>query len=217
MKFIGKKRLLAAAGAISAVGAVATLVAGVTFGLFNSSQAQTNSFTAGQVSLTQGASSTCAVNSLMPGDSGTCTLIANYSGASAYEALDILIATKAGSGGTSALYTPAGGGLGVTINDGTTAYTVPTVATACAAPYNVGGYTCYELKNELLRVTGASVASNTFTTSYDLPAATGNAYQTATAAIVLNAHAVQSANNTLDCSSAPAAGSSCTPQNSFSW
>ena len=218
MKFIGKKRLLAAAGAVTAVAAVATLVAGVTFGLFTSSQTQTNGFTAGTVTLSQGASSTCTVNSVMPGDGGSCDLATTYAGNSAYEALDILIATKSGggTGQTSALYTPAGGGLSVGISDGTTTYTVPTVSTTCPAPYDVGGYTCYGLSNELLRSSGSTVASNTFTTTWSLPSGTDNTYQASSAAIVLNAHAVQAANNTIGCVS-QTAGQSCVPSGGFAW
>ena len=67
---IGKKRLALAAGSVTAAGAVATLVAGTTFGLFSSQNVGSPStFTAGTVSLSQDASVTCTLSNIQPGDS----------------------------------------------------------------------------------------------------------------------------------------------------
>ena len=57
-----KKRLAVGAGAIATVGAVGTMVAGVTFGLFSATpQSQTNNFSSGTVSLNTEASTACNV------------------------------------------------------------------------------------------------------------------------------------------------------------
>ena len=69
MNASNKKRFALGAGAIATVGAMATLVAGVTFGLFSATTAgQTNTFTAGNVSLTQALTKSCVVTHLSPGD-----------------------------------------------------------------------------------------------------------------------------------------------------
>lgn len=57
-----KKRLLVAASGVTALGAAATLVAGVTFGLFSATTPGiNNTFTAGTVTLDQTASTTCTI------------------------------------------------------------------------------------------------------------------------------------------------------------
>lgn len=123
--FKSKKRLLLAASALGAVGATATLVAGVTFGFFSATTpSQTSTFTAGNVTLSQGATDTCTVTStsgtvtagtngssvadIVPGDSGTCTDTVTYTGsAPAYLGVDLAIASTAAGNGPAA-YTGAG-------------------------------------------------------------------------------------------------------------
>lgn len=218
-----RPRVLMAVATLVVVASVSALAAGVTFGFFSSTpSAETNQFTAGTVTLSSNAAGACNVTAMAPGDSPTaCTFQAAYSGSlDAYIALDVVIETQAGSGGTP-LYNPAGSnGLTVSIADNQSTpvtYAVPTAAAACpsGAP---SGSTCYELANELV---GTSAFTNgftvTFSTSVSLPSAAGNAYQGGAAQVVLTAHAVQSKNNTLACTSTPTAGQSCTPSGSFAW
>jgi hypothetical protein len=223
MKDKRKPRVLMVAAGLVAVGSLVTLATGVTFGLFSSTPSpETNQFTAGTVTLASNASGACSVTSMAPGDSPSpCTFQATYSGSlGAYVAVNVLLETQAGSGGTP-LYNPGGSnGLTVSIADNQSSpvtYTVPTTATTCpsGAP---SGSTCYELDNELV---GTSAVANgfsvTFTTTASLPSAAGNGYQGGSAQVVLTAHAVQSNNNALACSSTPTAGQSCTPSGSFAW
>jgi hypothetical protein len=224
MRSFRKKRVLLTAGTFVVVGSVATLLTGVTFGLFSSSPSpETNQFTAGTVTLTSNASGACTVTNMAPGDSpAACTFVASYSGSlSAYVAVNVLIETQTGTSGTSNLYNPGGSnGLTVSVADNQgspVTYTVPTSTTTCpgGAP---GGSTCYELDNELVSTSAQSSGfSDTFSTSVTLPSAAGNAYQSGAAQVILTAHAVQSKNNTLSCSGTPTAGVTCTPSGSFAW
>lgn len=98
-----RKRLALGAGTITAIGAAATLIAGTTFGLFSAtSPAQSGTFTAGTVSLTQTDTITCVIpTTVMPGDSSanfganggvssTCSKAINYTGSEpAYLAVDV--------------------------------------------------------------------------------------------------------------------------------
>ena len=234
---ITKRRFLMAAGGLATTGALATMVSGVTFGLFSTQQTSGgNTFTAGTVTLANSAETDCTITGMMPGDSSTgwgsgsasdapCSLTATYSGNSAYEAIDVYIATKAGggTGQTAALYDGSNStGLNVSIKDNQSSpvtYSIPTssskTATTCPTGYTTG-YTCYLMANEILHAAGATVASDQFTVQYSLPSATGNTYQAGVAVVVLNVHAVQQANNAITCSTtAPSAsftaGSPCTP------
>lgn len=228
---ISRRKLALSASALAAVGAVAALIAGVTFGLFTSSVAQTTHYVAGTVTLGGSATGSCDINTppgtdVKPGDTYTCTFNTTYTGNSAYEALDVFVATKAGTGGTN-LYNPGGtNGLTIGISDGTTTYTVPTTALTPPCPtvngidYSTGGWTCYGMNNELLRSTGSTVTPESFTITVNLPLAAGNIYQGGSADIVLTAHAVQTKNNTIACSGQTApftAGATCTPGTGFSW
>jgi hypothetical protein len=66
---IGKKRLALLAGSATTVAAVATLVAGTTFGLFSSTQAgSANTFATGTVTVGNPVSTVCAVTNMVPGD-----------------------------------------------------------------------------------------------------------------------------------------------------
>src|ERR1022692_2034197 len=94
-----KKRMALGAGAIATVAAVGTLVAGVTFGFFSAtSPTQTNSFTAGTVTLSQTADATCPVINIVPGDHGTCTFTAQYTGSVAADlGLDVSVTGTPGT------------------------------------------------------------------------------------------------------------------------
>jgi hypothetical protein len=146
---------------------------------------------------------------------------ATYSGsASAYLAIDILIETQAGTGGAK-LYNPSDSShdLQVTLTSTTptVTYTDPTTSTTCpgGAP---SGSTCYELDDELVATTAFSATSTIgFSVSVKLPTSSATGYQNGAAQIILTTHGVQSKNNTLSCSGAPAAGSPCAPSGSFKW
>src|SRR4051795_7538279 len=74
-KMIGKKRLALAAGSVTAAGAVATLVAGTTFGLFTATETSGNNvLDAGTVIVTEGSPASAICNTtqnLVPGDAST--------------------------------------------------------------------------------------------------------------------------------------------------
>jgi len=76
---IGKKRLALVAGSVTAAGAVATLVAGTTFGLFSATPVSStaNTFTTGTVSIGSPAAvdANCSPTNMVPGDQS-----ANYVG-----------------------------------------------------------------------------------------------------------------------------------------
>lgn len=214
-----RKRLLVAAGTCAAMGAIVTVVAGVTFGLFSATAAtQRNEFGAGTVTLTSDTSGACSVSKILPGDAPSpCTLSVTYSGSlPAYLGLDILIQTQAGSGGLK-LYDPAGtaSALQVTVTDNQAtpiSYEVPTVATTCPATAPAGS-TCYQLNSELVSTNSvASGTAITFFTHVALPLESGNGYQGGSAQIIQTVHAVQATNNgsTATC----VAGRTCT---SVSW
>ena len=254
----GKKRAALVAGSVTAVGAVATLIAGTTFGLFSAQQTSGNStFSTGTVSIGQGTPSTpCAITDLMPGDSSAdvgrspCTFtVTNGSSAPSYAAVDVLIATdKAASaptkyGDTTAIVTKNlydgtnTTGLHVSISDGTNSFTVPVTANAVTCPTGtdplagaVSALTlpstdaCYEVKNLLLSASAVPgtnsppAALSSLTVSWSLPAlTTGNEYEGGEAVIAMNAHEVQQAHNTLNCSPSAGVGQSCTPGSGFSW
>jgi hypothetical protein len=94
---------------------------------------------------------------------------------------------------------------------------VPTSTTACPGTAPVSSV-CYELDNELIATsTIASGKTVTFTTAVSDPIGQGNGYQTSAAQVILTVHAVQSAHNTLSCTTVPAAGQRCIPNGSFLW
>jgi Camelysin metallo-endopeptidase len=215
------RRLLAASGFATAALALACLVTGSTFGrLSASATGGHNSFTAGTVTLANGAVANCPVSNLLPGSTPVaCTFTASYTGTAAYLAVNVLIETQAGSGGTK-LYNPGDSAndlqVTVTSTSPSVTYTVPTSATTCpgGAP---AGSSCYELDNELVSTSAVTSAAATFSVSVSLPTNSATGYQGGTAQVMLTTHAVQAQNNTLSCSAAPAAGSPCTPSGTFAW
>jgi hypothetical protein len=219
-----RQHVLKLAAALAMVGSLAALVSGATFGLYSSEPSPaTDAFTAGTITLTNNVTGACRTTSMAPGDSpAACMLGLTYSGSlSAYLAVDILIETQAGTGGTD-LYNPPSSNNGLTVsitdNQGTpVTYTVPTTATTCPSGAPTGS-TCYELDNELLGTSPyTSGATDTISTSVTLPSAAGNGYQGGSAQIILTAHAVQAKNNTMHCTTTPTAGQSCTASSGFAW
>ena len=214
--------LLAAVGSLACALALFWVVIGSGLGLLHASETGgNNSLKAGTVTLSNSAIASCPVTSVLPNNtSGACTFTATYSGsASAYLAVDVLVETQAGSGGTK-LYNPgdASNDLQVTITSSSPSvtYTVPTASTTCpgGAP---SGSSCYELDNELMSTSAVTSAAVTFSVAVKVPTSSATGYQGGTAQIILTTHAAQSKNNTLSCTATPAPGSPCTPNGSFKW
>lgn len=184
-----KKRLYLGAGALATVGAVGTLVAGTTFGLFSASAGtpQASTFSSGTVSLTAPVAGYCHVTNAVPGESGTCTLVATYTGsAPAYLGLDV-----SASGALLSASNNDTNGLHYTVTEGSVSYDTAS----------------NDLVNTTPETNGA--AAHTFTVNWDIPLATDNTFQNADATITLTAHAVQSQHN-------PEAGTACTAGTSCS-
>jgi predicted ribosomally synthesized peptide with SipW-like signal peptide len=213
---VGKKRLLLAAGTLASIGAVVALATGVTFGFFSATSGpESNSFTAGTVSLTSDATGACTVTQISPGDSGTCTLSATYGGSvPAYLGLDLSInGNTPGSGannayvagsdlgavvaGANALFDGSANGLQLTLTDGTAQYffngtqweTKAGLATNLTSDNGSTGTV-----NDLF-MGAATGTAQTITLGWLLPTTANNAYQAAGSSFRLQIHAVQSANN----------------------
>jgi hypothetical protein len=223
MRMSVKKRLAMGAASVTAVGAVATLVAGFTFGLFSGCQGGgANTFTAGTVSIGTPTSVTCTVSGMVPGDSSSgassgskadapCTFNVTYTGsASAWLAVDVSVS----SGGT-ALYDTTASGLQLFLKDGSSTSYVS------GASYKQQGGASASLpvgstQNLLVSTSAASNgAAVNFSLDYALPAAAGNQYQNGSTTVTLTIHAVQSGNNALP--SGCAAGQQCSAGSGFSW
>ena len=214
--------MLTAASLLACVVTVLFLMVGSTLGRLSATEASGhNSLTAGTVTLANSAIANCPVTGLLPNNaSSACTFTATYSGsAPAYLAVDILIETQAGSGGTK-LYNPGDSNndlqITITSSSPSVTYTVPTASTTCpgGAPAQSS---CYELDNELVSTGALSSAAVAFSISVKVPTTSTSGYQGGATQITLTAHAIQSKNNALSCTSAPAAGSPCTPNGPFKW
>ena len=216
----GSRRLALWVGGAATVVAMGSLAFGATLGLFSSTPGgQTNTFTAGTVTLTSDATGACTATQLMPGDTANnCTFQATYTGsADAYVGLDLLIRTTAGAGHTAPEIQRSGITVTVTDNQGTpVTYTAPTVVTACPGSPPAESV-CYALSNLLVKtaVFTSATAPVTFTTNVGMPASTGNEYQGSTVLVSLTAHAVQAKNQTLPpgCT----VGNVCAGTGTFSW
>jgi len=235
------KRLALAGAAVAAVGAVATLAAGFTFGLFSATESSgSNSFTAGtvHVTTTTPASVTCTITTMTPGDASasfspaysnssdtTCTYNVEYTGsATAWLAVDMTV-----SNGTPALFSSdSATGIQFQLKDGTPTTYVSSSATNTGGTgdttYKAEGGTTTALSatgvSDLLVSTTAATNDSVvdFSLDYGLPLDSGNAYQSGSVTVTLTFHAVQSNNNPLpaDC----AAGQQCNADgdsSSFAW
>jgi hypothetical protein len=188
------------AGISGALVSVFFLEPGLTFGLFSGTTASAgNTFSAGTVTLSNSAIANCPVNDLVPNGTPTsCSFNATYSGsAAAYLALDILVETGAGSGGTP-LYNPVSDPtndlqVSITSTSPTVTYAVPTTPTTCPSG-SASGSVCYALPDELVgTLPGASTVG--FSVSLSIPTSSPTGYQGGTAQVVLTTHAAQAANN----------------------
>ena len=233
---VGKKRLLLAAGTIASVGAVIALATGVTFGLFSATSTSTsNSFAAGNVTLTSGPNTTCTITSIVPGDSNpaACTLEATYTGGvAAVFALDLSITSQTpGSGpntyvegsdtGTAptnapGLFDGTATGLQLTLTDNngnTYLYNGHDWKDQSGATQNLFSNQGYDL---LAGDTSASPI--TWTLGWSLPLNAGNGYQNAATTIRMQAHAVQQQNNDPYSLGTPCVtGQQCLSQAGFGW
>ena len=236
-----RKRLALAGAIVATVGAVATLVAGFTFGLFSATESSgSNSFTAGTVSVTTTTptSVTCTITNMVPGDASThfspsysnssdtpCTYNVEYTGsASAWLGVDVAVA----NGSTTLFSTGSATGIQFQLKDGTPTTYVSSSATNTSGTgdttYGAEGGTSTALpatgiSDLLVGTTAATNASVVlFSLDYGLPLDSGNAYQGGSVTVTLTFHAVQSKNNSLpaDC----AAGQQCNTDgdsSTFAW
>jgi hypothetical protein len=226
-----KKRLALAAGLLAALGAVATLVAGTTFGLFSASGSSgANSFTSGTVTVGTGSptSVTCTITNIVPGDSSagapignkadtTCTYNVKYTGSvSAWLGVDVAV-----TNGSTALYDDTATGLQLYLKDATpTTYltsTAPTAGTTFTSQAGTATSLPTGSTPDLLVSTTAATTNTavSFTLDYALPIASGNSYQGGSASVTLTFHAVQSGNNALP--GTCAAGHQCLAGSGFVW
>jgi hypothetical protein len=212
-----KKRLVLAGATLTTVGAVTTLIAGFTFGLFSASETSgTNTFTAGTVSVGLGtpASVVCTVT-LMPGDSsGTapigskadtaCTYNVEYTGTvGAWLGVDMTV-----TNGSTPLFTSGSeNGVQFYLKDATPTTYVTSTAPTGGTTYNTEGGVATALPAtgiaDLLVSKTAATPSQlvNFTLDYALPSNVTSALNGGSVTVTLTFHAVQSANNALptDC------------------
>jgi hypothetical protein len=224
-------RLAWAGVAVSAVAVTAVAVTavalslsatGVTSARMSASRISgNNTFSAGRVTLANSAIANCPVSNLLPNNTAvTCTFTTTYAGpAPAYLAVNVLIETQAGTGGTN-LYNPSDSSndIQVTVSSSSPSvtYTVPATATTCPGG-SPSGSSCYELDHELVSTSSVTSAAVGFSVSAKLPASSSTGYQGGAAQVILTTSAVQSGNNALSCTATPAAGSPCTPSGAFKW
>jgi hypothetical protein len=211
----GTNQLLLGAGLLAGVGAIVALVTGVTFGLFSgTANGNTNSFTAGTLTLTRTTNSSCTYGNptLLPGDAITsCQLGVTYAGSSpGFAALDVKIE---GPTNGSLFYGDNSHGLTFTVTDGegtAKTFTVPTGAGYTGGDC-AGGDTCWKAVDLLAASnSGSSPDANsttfnggdtaTWTVQPSFPSSVGNSFggdtfQGGSTTITLTAHAVQTRNN----------------------
>ena len=228
MKTSFKKRVALGGSLIASIGVVATIVVGMTLGLYGTSQASTGD--GGTVTVGTGApaSVTCTIANMMPGDSSTgapigsqadsaCTYNVKYTGsASAWLAVDVAI-----TNGSTALYDGTATGLQLYLNDANSTYLTSTAPTS-GTTFKTAAGTATSLPAagiQDLLVSATAAAANTavgFTLDYALPIASGNIYQGGSATVTLTFHAVLAGTNSLP-STCTSAGSQCLAGDGFAW
>lgn len=199
MKLSIKKRLALGAAALATVGAVTTLAAGVTFGLFSASNTQTgtNTFTSLTVSQGSPATATCTVANIVAGDSSAnfsplptgqtdtptaeCTFqVTNTSTAPTY--VGVVLAP------TGTLYDGTPSGLQYQVHDGSTNYTTG------GALNNSGGTAASPLLFSTTPDAGGANTVHTVHVNWALPITTTD-HQNLTSTLTVTIEAVQSGNN----------------------
>lgn len=170
-----------------AVALITMLVSGATFALFTASTTnQSNTFTAGTVTLGTPTTTLIDIQNMAPGDSGTKTYSVAYTGS-----LDAFLGLDASVDGT--LFDPAGGNpLRLTITNQASGTFFDSNVTHSISDFQLNG----------IWTGGANEATN-LTINYALPLAAGNFYQGAEGTLTLTVHAVQAANNTQGTPPAP--------------
>lgn len=202
MRIIGSIRSNSLA-AITAILAAGSLTLGVTMALFSATTtSDTSTFASGTVEVgPDGASATCAVTGMAPGDSSTnwgsgsaslapCNYKVKYTGSEpAYLAVDILVGA-----GSTPLYTATSSGLQLKVGAGAVTFMNGTSYTQMGgASATVAAGTA--VTNLLLSTTAAQTNDAVqFDVNYLLPTLAPNSLQGATASITLTFHAVQAAN-----------------------
>jgi len=226
-----------AAALLASLGAAATLVAGITLGLFSGagSVSGANGFTAGIVSFGAPVSATCAINPMSPGDASTgwapagsdatCTYQVTYSGnVPAILGLDLTIAGVAGTpvapyigtipSAAAGLFDGTANGLQVLVTDSASTSFLHNTTYQNQAGTAVTLSATSSVSDLLIsRTAFANGATDTVTVNYKLPTAASNAYNSASTTIVLLVHAVQANNNALPAGCS--AGDVCTT--GFNW
>lgn len=189
--------------ALAAVVAAGSLTLGVTMALFSATTTSgNNSFSSGTVEVgANGASTTCSVTNMVPGDSSTnwgsgsaaltpCNYKVKYTGtAPAYLAVDILVAA-----GANPLYTAGTSGLQVRVGAGSTVFMDGTSFTKMDGT-NATVAAGTSITNLLVSTTAAQTNDTVqFDVNYLLPTAAPNALQGGSASVTLTFHAVQAGN-----------------------
>ena len=187
---------------VAALTVGALSASGTTLGLLSANAvSSSNTITSGSVTLTSAAGGSCAATALLPGATpSACTLTASYSGSTtALLALDVLIETQAGNGGTP-LYNPSDAAhelhVSITSTSPSVTYAVPTTATTCPSGAPTGS-TCYALVDELVSATAFTSLSSpvVVSISLSLPALAPGGYRGGAAQVEVSVHATQSMNN----------------------
>jgi len=156
-----------------------------------------------------------------------CTFSITYTGnLSGYVAADILVV--GGTSSTSALWDNSTNGLQFVMTDGANStYTVPSTTLTCSAVVTAdaqfgsvaaNGKTCGVANDDLLTTTVVT-SGTTFTLSLNwvLPTTSPSSAQNGTAQVFVVFHAVQSKNNTQNCSPSASIGQPCAPTGTFKW
>lgn len=193
MRIQGKKRLLLAAGTVTTLGAVATLVAGVTFGLFSatSTPSTPSTFATGTVSVGSPATDVnCVITNMVPGDESTGYLPSIAENTQSPKDAQCVFAVK---------YTgtvPAYIGLSTT-QSGTLAGVLKwEINEANGSPYTSGGVINTNSAANPLYVAKDTGADNTYTFTVDYALPTNVTSQALTAAsLTMTVYAVQAGNN----------------------
>ena len=228
---IKKRRLARTAVALGIVVGVLALGAGIAFAFFSDTSTSQNNLALGTVALNMNdsQSSTCNYSALDPGDltgSTTCSLSVTYTGSlSAYVSLSVAVQSEAGPGGATLYDGSNSSGLTLSISDGHNTFALPTGAgtTGGSCP---AGFTCWSMANDLAAsysgstpdLTFSSGDTATWTVTPKFSKTAPNAYQGASASLVLTAQAVQAPGNPLPVTCTTSTiGLSCPANGSFAW
>lgn len=231
------KRVATAGAALASLWAGATIVTGITLGMFSGAGqlSGNNTFTSGVVSFGSPDSTACTINPMAPGDASTgwspagsnatCTHQVTYSGnVPAFLGLDLTITGVAGSpvapyGGTTpsaatGLFDGTANGLQLLVTDAasTTFLNGTTYQNQAGSPVPLSS-TSSVTGLLVSRTALTNGGTETITVNHKLPTSASNAYNAASSTLVLVVHAVQADNNTLPAGCA--AGNVCT--SGFNW